>query len=505
MATGVLIDDQNANDFSEAGSYQGNVDKVFIECKFNHLSRGNFADTQKALEAFLSSQGVPRQSYVAELILFMERSFAGKYRNGERFHYQRIMPSKSWREGDSLAEKLTRCKDKETFKKRFDRIGNTGILKRGHFNKFEISNLDFAGKMYLRLIDTNRGNVSLFFRNDQLADAFVKSAIAFYREELKNEKYKIRGSLTGIAERGGGGNPEVVYLENPNPLLNTRFESENLSRKNKGTTLTLVHTSPNGTNNQNPPGKDRKGVEDSDADHDHQLIPEEYGLLSENKEIEPNFGGHKVITSEKSLSGLQIFKLWRSSVLAKHPELCISDIPTNKLLKIAMDFNKRFREFFPDEPITNLFDRLTEHWITVSKCLKENGVWQILGKYPELPNLLKQSNHVLSWYKSQISGPKEKKASGIAPSKMQPTHPVPFIGCINETAPGRTFVKGISESLEYLIARLENDEEFGELGQITIATNYEKLEKLSMDMAASIARIEALKALPRDEVDQYCC
>lgn len=214
---------------------------------FPHVSDGNFTYTQQAIEAYLLSLGIPRHSYTAELIMFMERSFKGKYLVGERSHYQRIMASASWKKADSLSEKLTRCKDKETFKNRFDRIGTTAILRREHFIRYEIRHLDFKERMYLRLVDTKHNNLSSFYRNDGVVDAFIAAAICFYREKQKTRKTKTEITLKGKPELVVPGKPDVAYLENPKPLLNTGL-TERITKKNKGNSLTLVYPAPFGKN-----------------------------------------------------------------------------------------------------------------------------------------------------------------------------------------------------------------------------------------------------------------
>lgn len=370
---------------------------------FGHVSHGNFKGTQKAIESFLVSKDVPRHSFTAELIMFLERSFAGKYMKGERSHYQRIMASDKWREDDTLSEKLTRCKDKETFKKRFDRIGTTAILRRSNFqdNKIKVSDSDFKERMYLRLIDTEQNNISCFYRNDVVVDAFIKSAIAFYREETKARKYKTRSALKRKPEVVGVGKPEVVYLENPKPLLYTKDLQERGSGKNKGNLLRLVHSSTTEKNQHIP----RKGIEDKESSgfgFDDQSIAEECGLGPASNVVKADTEVAQHITSAKLYSGIEVFNLWRNSVLAEHPEECISATPTGVLRGQAANFNKSFNEFFTTDSIADFFYHLTKHWnsaIKEFKCRKLFGY----GEYPEIPWLLKNSNHALTWYKKEIA------------------------------------------------------------------------------------------------------
>jgi len=277
MNTTALLSTASSDD-ANAGSITVTASKHVVQSNFSHVSNGNYEDTQKAIEAYLITLGILRHSHTAELIMLMEKSFKGKYMKRERSHYQRIMPSANWREGDTLSEKLTRCTDKETFKRRFGRIGTSAILKREHFHDFEIRNLDFKGKIYLRLTDTTKNNLSHFYRNDALVDEFIASAIAFYREEIKRGKHKTRTAIAGKPEVVGDGKPEVIYLENPKPLLNTEVESKSLSVKHKGTSLTLVHSCPTGKNKKPTP----EGIDDkktSELGIDDYRIAEECGLI----------------------------------------------------------------------------------------------------------------------------------------------------------------------------------------------------------------------------------
>lgn len=180
---------------------------------------------------------------------------------------------------------------------------------------------------------------------------------------------------------------------------------------------------------------------------------------------------------------------------------------------MAKDFNRRFEEFFSTEPITDLFDYLSSHWIRVCKDLKKNGVWQNLGDYPEIPTLLKHSDHLLSWYK-QETGSKdscvpEKKPQGPfseETSSKPPGKPaIPYIGCSREIAPGRTFQGNDPESLEFQIAFLGRGDVVDELNQGLINICHKHLERLSMDMVASNARIEELRAMPQDALEECCC
>lgn len=495
---------------SDAGSTAGKPVKV----DFGHVSEGNWTDTLKAIEAFLVSKGERRQGYGADLIMFMERSFSGKYRNGERSHYQRIMPGGKWRKGDTLSEKLKRCKDKETFKGRFDRIGTTAILKREHFDNREITNLDFKGRMYLRLIDTNDNNRSLFFRNDALVDAFIKSAIVFNKDEVRARKYKTRRASMGKPEVVGVGKSEVVYRENPNPLLYTEVDSRRPSGKNKGNSLTLVYSFPNGKNkNQPQPWKGVIDKETSDCGFADKQAQIEAGLLPDT---EGNAGVIRHTSPAKSFSGSDVFKLWHRAVSVKHPDECISANPTAKQIGQAATFYQRFNEFFPGDSIAGFFDSLTRNWIGACKDFNDGGVWQKFGPYPEIPSLLNHTNRVFTWYKAELRSTakdeecnREGQERSAKQAQALPDRPGNYSarsvlqsGADGTQVSGRTHRYSRKKTIEHEIASeiRRKGSKYSDPGMEAFLR--EKLQKLSTDLAASEARIAELVAMTEDEFDE---
>jgi hypothetical protein len=475
---------------------------------FRHVSDGNWPYTLKALEAYLASQGVPRHTYTAQLIMVMERSFYGKYRKGERSHYQRIMPDGKWRKGDTLSEKLTRSKDKETFKERFDRVGTTATLSRQHFDNYQIRNLDFKERAYLRLIDTNNGNVSIFFRNDAVADAFIKSALAFHREQLKVKRYK---TLSVSA-----GKPAVVYLENPKPLLYTEGVQERAGR-NKNILLTLVQPTygKNKPQNQTPNPTDKE-TEGSGFGFSDQQVMESVGLCDSGTEQ------YKSVSRPRSAkpsngagTGAGVFKLWHESVAPKHPEELISAIPTPRDTHVAATICQKFNEFFPTEHVSDFFECLAANW---KKARTESfPKWQLknFGPYPTLSQLLSNWNPLLTWYKNErnrvakvaeaarVSQERLQQQSQVEVRKSTPRPLAPFIGCELITASGRTFRQPCVESLEYQIAF---DIDIGSRYGMSLRHTLKQLLKdRSIDMAASEARIEELRKMPPEEAEKYCC
>lgn len=474
---------------------------------FKHLSRGNYSETETAIEFFLSARkGIRPQSHVAELIMFMERSFKGKYMNGERSHYQRVMPTKSWRKGDSLSEKLTRCKDKETFKSRFDRIGTTAILNCEHFNNYQIVNLDFKGGLYLRLIDTRRGNRSHFFRNDLVVEAFIEAALDFWKTHQKiKRREKTGGFSIGNPDMANPTNPEVTYLENPKPLLYSEVESSKSSRRNNRTSLTLVHSSDTQEKNQDTfRGREEVDVPCDIEDAEEVNIPELVGLAASNA---PNGRRAHPETNKQPHGGAEVFKLWRASVLGRHPKNLITEKPPAKLLGQAAAFHKRFCEFFPASSLAHFFDYLLKNWISAAKQLKEAGAWQTSGDYPELPFLLEISDKVLTWYKLEIElneriG-KESLRTRCPPSSgaQKPATPA-HIPAPNTTAPGRTFKGQCKESLEYQIAHLSKSNY--KWSTDLLAADRMELQKLSIDKTASESRIAELLALSAEELEKCC-
>lgn len=464
---------------------------------FNYLSKGNWSHTKKALESYLMTQGVRPQSYTAELIMFMERSFQGKYRKNERCHYQRITPWPN-RVGDSLSEKLTRCKDKETFKNRFQTIGATAKLRREHFDNGVISPKDFQGRLYLRLIDTQRNNVMWFFRNDDFVDAFIGAALNYYSEKMLGLK-KIPAAPMGNPGVGPGGKPELIYLENPKSLLTIK-ESELQTEKNKKkVSLTLVHSSLTGKSHLHSPGEEN-------------LISNS-GMKASSGDAPHSWGGAKPVKPNQNV-GRIIYGQWRGSVLAHHPELCISEKPTGQEIGQAKAFYEKYMEFFPTTPFADFINHVVERWIGATKALNSDGVWQTFGRYPEIRDLLLHASKILSWYRLNAFPKKTDTTKGGALSdaappdippetKENPVPPVPFAGCSRVTEAGRTFIKHEPESLEYQFVSFESlGMKFG--GGISKVL-WEKLKTLSKNIAASELRINELRELPADEFQKYCC
>lgn len=443
---------------------------------FQHISNGRSTDTQLAIELYLRSLKLPRPKYTAELIVFMEVSFKGKYKEGDPSHYQRIMPSENWRSGDTLSEKLTRCKDKETFKKRFDLIGSTETMRAEHFEKWQINdeNLNFKGKLYLRLMDTVRGNLSHFFRDDLAVDTFIKAALQ-HHEEQRTARRKKTGGVSAIkAEVVHLKKTEVVTPEKPKSLQYTKIDTEKNTEKT-GNSLALVHPFPYGKNQQQTPEGKYEQVQK---------------LTS---------------TSPKQAAGSNSFLLWRKAVLEKHPDKCISSIATKAQIGIASELSQRFSEFFPANQMSDFLREVSQSWISLSKRLKEDGVWQNLGSYPDFSSLLKHSNHIFTWYRKRLSKPTEelqKATQAQEPSKKLPDHPpVPFIGCNTSSAPGRTFRVNDSESLEYIVAMAPTCN----FPKHAVLSLMEQIKTLSVDFAASEKRIAELETMSDEEREQYCC
>lgn len=518
MNTTALLSTASSDD-ANAGSITVTASKHVVQSNFSHVSKGNWTVTLEAIEAYLVSKGERRQAYGADLIMFMERSFSGKYRNreGQRYHYQRIMPDGKWPEEDTLSKKLKRCKDKGTFQRRFNRIGTTAILKREHFDNREISHLDFKGRMYLRLIDTTNNNLSYFFRNDAVVDAFIKSALAFHRQQLKAKWDKTLSVSAGKPAVVGAGKPAVVYLENPQPLLYSEVDSRSLSGKNKSNSLKLVHPSSTGKNKKPTP----EGIDDkktSDFGIDDYRIAVECGLIPATDE---SAGAVQRKPSVKSASGFDVFEMWRNSVLVNFSGIYIHEKPTGKETSLAANFYGRFAEFFPTDSIANFFNHLAKNWTSASKDFAKSKLFGH-GEYPEIWWLLLDRNcdHVLMWYREKLKliaaeaewkrESHERRASQsqqqIVESNRSHKPLAPYRDCDPITSVGRTFHGGDTESLEYKLASSRGIN--GPAAKYIESMNLMcrgLLNKFSVDTAASEARIEELQKLSDDEFEKYCC
>ncbi len=491
--------------------------QISVPPNFKHIT-DTFAYTKLAIEAYLVSQGVQKHSHVAELIMFMERSFAGTSLKGERSHYQHIMPCKGWRKGDTLSEKLTRCKDKETFKGRFDRIGTTAILTGEHFEDRKITNLDFKERMYLRLIDTNHNNLSRFYRNDAAVEAFIEQALSFYSAQLKAKRRARKPVVlgTGKAEEVNPGKPAMVYLENPKPLLIKGIHKE--ETKKTQNSLKLVHSSPTGEKPipipiPIPTPVGIKNIKTSDYGFGPEPKTSQSGFSYQSKSKMPKAGGAMHDTSVKGTSGLDVYKVWRTSVLASHSEIFITENPSKKLVGQANFFYQKFSEFSQDIPLVDFFDHLIKKWDAAAEYLKESGVWQKPGDYPEISFLVTHSDKTLSWYKSEI----KYHLMYIESMKKQPTKDevctsskTASMSDSNSVAVlGRTFQGGSPETLEYQIARclkdsscLKDSNSWAANRAVSCRIN---LKKLSVDLTASKDRIEELCKLTLEELEMINC
>jgi hypothetical protein len=468
---------------------------------FDHLSEGCFNGTQRALKDYLKSKGVPAQSYTAELIMFMERSFKGKYLKNERSHHQRIMRGRGrWREGDTLSEKLTRCTDKETFKARFDRIGTTAILSRGHFEEYEVANLDFKGRLYLRLIDTNRKNLSIFYRNDGVVEEFFRTVHVFCDNQLQaaaDVRWRTGKKAEVVdeakAEVSIPTKPAVLHLENPKPLL-TRDLIKEEAEARRGH-LTLIYSSSGEK-------KKEKRVE---------MGPRPIRKARTNDRSSSCSGlgaGSLGAAPATNTPGLEVFQLWRAAVMSHDPSVCITKSHTSAQLRSAALLKQKFDEFLPGQPLPEFFQYLTSNWPQAKKSLECMGVWKALGDYPELPLLVEESDKVLTLYKREFqrAAKLNTKRAVIAPpaqkqSQVPPPIQPPYIGCERATAAGRTFRGVESESLEYQIVAHSRSKFGAELANIA----EELLEQFSIDLPASRARIQELCKLPEHEFEKYCC
>ncbi len=461
--------------------------QINVPLNFKHVTDGNFADTQRAIEAYLVSQGVQKNSYVAELIMFMERSFAGKNLKGQRSHYQHIMPCKNWMKGDTLSEKLIRCKDKETFKSRFDRIGTTAKLTRDNFEHREIVNLDFKGHLYLRLIDTNRNNLSRFYRNDSAAEAFIEQALSFYRAQLKAERRARKPEVlgTGKAEAVNPSKPAMAYLQNPKPLLTEAVNKH--STKTAENSLKLVHSFSTGEQPIPKPKPIPEGIKDiktSDFGFDAEVMP-------------------LPLVSSTELTGVDVYLTWRKSVLAIHPEEHITQHPTKALIGQFANFHELLTEAIPGASTANFFDHLTKEWFRASHYLKNAGGYGF-GYYPEMPALLRHSNHVLTWYEREKRSRTESKISPLLTTLPKPEttlqiETVPMSASASVVVPGRTFTPGRPQTLEYWIAYfLKNP---GPWSADSVVAYRIALKKFSADLTASEDRIEELCRMTPEELE----
>lgn len=266
----------------------------------------------------------------------------------------------------------------------------------------------------------------------------------------------------------------MVALENPKPLQYTKEESGKNKEKHTGNSLALVHPFPYGKNQKQKPDE-------------NYSFPQKAKLASSTSSI-----------------GSNTFQLWRNAIVEKHPDECISSNATKAQIGMAAELAQRFSEFFPASQIAEFLREVSTSWISLSKHLKEDGVWQNLGRYPELPSLVAHSDHIFTWYRKK--SPKPVKPPQAAAAKQEPsikTHrpSIPLIGCDTTNGPGRTFRANASESLEYIVATAPTCN----FPKHAVVALMEKIKTLSVDFAASEKRIAELEKMSPEEREQYCC
>ena len=379
-----------------------------VELQFNHVS--NWEYSRIAIDDYLASKGFPKQLHVAEVILFMERSFKGKYLQKERSHFQFVTPPKQFtpsrRKGDSLSEKIPFCKHKDSFNKKFSIVGHTEVIRQNHFNERD---LNFEGKMYLRMIDTNDGNVSWFYRNDEIAHKFIQDALRFKADYMERSGKTI---WSGGSELYG-----VVGVDYMESLLDTNtlqeYPKKTLIAKPKKERKTfyfsvektdVIDTTNFEGNckimNQTTPTK-KLPKSAGKGKTPFTSVDAMKFATTEMKAFSDYFVKAKAY-SDPVINGTGLYKIWKDAVASNDlGSLFEKDI--SKTSKDYISIEKAFETFtqgYPAEEFPIFMDTIMREWSSVKKYLVSVG-WdeKKLGPFPDIGFLRYNLPKLDIWYK----------------------------------------------------------------------------------------------------------
>lgn len=200
---------------SLGGVFKYTPDQVYS--MFPHLKKSTVGLYKSKIDKYLISEGfqgekAPRASKVSEIVMFMEIAFQGKYKEKLLTHYQYITLPKNGAipKGDSLSEKIKGCESKNAFNNYFSLIGTTFRLDKEILH----TTLDFKGKLYLRVIDTQDNNKSYFFRNDLATSEFIKAVENFNPKKI-NPKCLINKY---IKIKSGEGSEGIISTKLPSDV-----------------------------------------------------------------------------------------------------------------------------------------------------------------------------------------------------------------------------------------------------------------------------------------------
>lgn len=163
-----------------AGEFKYTPEQVYE--MFPHLKIRTMGLYKSNIDKYLTTVGfqgkkAPRASKLSEIVMFMEIAFQSKYKECKNTHFQYVTPPKNRAipKNDAISEKVKGCESRNAFNNNFKLIGTTFRVDKNLLH----TNLDFKGKLYLRLIDTQDNNKSYFFRNDSAVSEFFKNVSEF--------------------------------------------------------------------------------------------------------------------------------------------------------------------------------------------------------------------------------------------------------------------------------------------------------------------------------------
>jgi|ERR1035437_751568 hypothetical protein len=401
--------------------------KKAIESLFCHIDNWNY--TLQALEEYLQEVGfrgrkLVKQRKIASVIMFMERSFKGKYLLNDPVHWQFINPPKTsdvYREGDMLSEKLERCSRPTSFKKKFDCIGHTDKFAKRHF---EGTPLDFEGAMYLCMRDTNDNNKSWFYRNDKVVAEFIESALKYKKESVSSLAEKVSNRSVRKCQ--------VAFVESVSSLLTT----DTIQEDNKKT----VHSKPsvcdikptagisdnhtenqecsiqNSASNCNSKGNEKMGK----SKDKYKGITASKIVDSLNVEVK-EFSDYAITKDEfgaRVITGQNLYSIWKDAIMANdlkgvfvvHPTIAKASKDHANLEDIFLTFTTKYSEdMFPD-----FLNTVMKEWSSLATHLKDTKAWDTKDMaYPDIGIFKYLLPKVLMWYASRLNKVKESEQLAI--------------------------------------------------------------------------------------------
>ena len=206
-----------------------------------------------------------------------------------------------------------------------------------------------------------------------------------------------------------------------------------------------------------------------------------------------NVGGY---TEDKK--GQHVFIMWREAVLSHRSGLLIP-APTKVIMAQALMLLRSFKEFFPEEELPLFFEALVKRWGECCAWLKLNTTLFNFDKYPNIPWMVKNIAHVLTWYNTLKIGKTPDSNSNEKKNTLQTQQvSVKLKATVNKTegnSAGYTYIG----NLRYDHIGQDNptyEDKWVEMANSGAMNELEKLKKVlkkhAVDYAVSEARVMSL-------------